>query len=692
MTVSKRRVEGTSSTTTARGVWPTGTDYSRAIQAPGFSFTDEELAAGKPGTNALGMPLVASGQNAVVFLLETGQKRNAVRCFLTPPSEGAYRYAALENHLVDTAPRALTSARWLSEGILVGENRWPVVVMPWVEGTPLNIAVENMLDDPPRLRALATQWAEVVRSLQRAGVAHGDLQHGNVLVRANDSIALVDLDGVWVPEIEIGPPAEFGHPNYQHPERNVEHWGRYVDSFPGALIELALNGLAADPTLERHLHGENLLFMRPDLEKPGESEVWGPLCASPDANVARLAAALRQRCEGPIANVLVPFEELRTAVVDASAQTMVRQPAVVAFAPKPDPKLAPGEVPWWEQNAPAATSIVGAVAGAPAPAAPKLAVPTTPVPMKPAAVSPLMQFGRNSMVAGLTAGALAGALGSVSTILVDSALDEQGETVAFVAFIGILLGGLLLSLQSIIGGNWSAAVRRFAIGAGVGGVASLLALPVASAAVLGVARETECGGCGNPPLEVPFIANVLIFVVVGAFVGFALGMLRSVKTAIGGLVAGHWGGAVGGAIFGATVAKYDDRAELDVYFLKPVTILVVALVGGSIGLAFGAMVRARRSATLTIIEGRNSGMEIAVEGKQATIGSLPSCDVVLNGDSAVIDRHAVVLLDEVPPALVPVGATVLNGVAVADRVPLSSGDVLMIGGSFIRVEFKDGQT
>ena len=301
------------------------------------------------------------------------------------------------------------------------------------------------------------------------------------------------------------------------------------------------------------------------------------------------------------------------------------------------------------------------ICGWPVPAAAinsfNLLVASTDETVKPAAVSPLMQFGRNSMVAGLTAGALAGALGSVSTILVDSALDEQGETVAFVAFIGILLGGLLLSLQSIIGGNWSAAFRRFLLGAAVGGAASLLALPVASAAVLGVAQETECGGCGSPPLEVPFIANVLIFVIVGSFIGFALGMLRSVKTAIGGLVAGHWGGAVGGAIFGATVAKYDDRAELDVYFLKPATILVVALVGGAIGLTFGAMVRARRVATLTIIEGRNSGMEIAVEGKQATIGSLPSCDVVLNGDSAVIDRHAVVLLDEVPPALVPVGAT-----------------------------------
>ena len=684
MTVSKRRIEGTTATGSTR-VWPTGTDYSRAIQSPATSFSDEQLSAGRAGTNALGMPLVASGQNAVVFLVQTGETRNAVRCFLTPPSEGAYRYAALENHLQNTAPRALTAARWLADGIMVGNDRWPVVVMPWVEGTPLNIAVEDMLDDPPRLRALATQWVEVVRSLQRAGVAHGDLQHGNVLIRANDSIALVDLDGVWVPEIEIGPPAEFGHPNYQHPERNVEHWGRHVDSFPGALIELALNGLAADPSLERHLHGENLLFMRSDLESPGDSEVWGALCSSPDVSVARLAAVLRQRCGGPIENVLVPFEDLRTAVVDAGASTVMRQPATVVAASTPDPTLASGETPWWEQ--PSAPSVVPALGVT-------MPLPTfeaEPVAAKPAAVSALVRLGRNSMVAGLTAGLVAGVLGALSTTLVDKALDERGETIAFVAFIGVLLGGLLLSMQSIIGRNWGAAARRFMLGGFVGGVASLLAVPLANAAVLAVSSDGPCGeGCLVPELQVPFIANVFIFVIVGAFVGFALGMLRSVKTGFGGLLAGQLGGAVGGAIFGATVAKYDD-GELDVLFLKPVTVLVVAVVTGSIGLAYGAMIRARRSATLTVIEGRNSGMEIAVEGKQATIGSSPKCDVVLNADPTVFATHVTLVLTDVPASVVLGGPVSINGAPAEGVATVASGDVLLVGRSFIRVEFKDGQ-
>ena len=309
-------------------VWPTGTDYSRAVQSPQASFGDASLQSGRPGMNTMGMPLVASGQNAVVFLMETASGRQAVRCFLTPPSEGAVRYEALERHLVDTAPRGLTAARWLNDGVSVGGHVWPVVVMPWVEGSPLNIAVEDMLEEPHRIRGLAQQWVEVVNALQRARVAHGDLQHGNVLVRENGTIALVDLDGVWVPEITIGPPAEFGHPNYQHPQRTAQHWGQYVDSFPAALIALALNALAVDPSLDRFLNGENLLFTRADLETPATSEIWAALCASPDAEVARTAAVLRDKCAGPIHAVLRPLDGL----VDASGAAVEEDRTVLRAA------------------------------------------------------------------------------------------------------------------------------------------------------------------------------------------------------------------------------------------------------------------------------------------------------------------------------------------------------------------------
>ncbi|MEQ1703610.1 MAG: hypothetical protein ABMA25_26175, partial [Ilumatobacteraceae bacterium] len=576
----------------AARVWPTGTDYSRAVQTPQMSFDDDELKGGRVGTNAMGMPLVASGQNAVVFLMETARGNQAVRCFLTPPSEGAVRYAALEKHLVHTAPRALTSARWLANGITVSGNVWPAVVMPWVEGKPLNIAVEDMLDEPHRLRALAEQWVEVVRALQRARVAHGDLQHGNVLVKENGSIALVDLDGVWVPEITIGPPSEFGHPNYQHPQRTVEHWGQYVDSFPGALIDLALRALAHDSSLERYLSGENLLFTRQDLERPMESEVWTQLCASTDPKVSDAAVVLRERCAGPIAAVLRPFDELLSPPsaperVEENGETVVRERVV---APAPAPSAAPTADEWWQQGASAVPSqslaAVGPAAGAAANEASTSAgaspAATTDAPSTGAGDSShqggggLLALGKNTIIAGLTGGALAGALGSVATSLFDPVLSERGETIAFVALIGLLLGGFLMSFQAMVASSWAAAARRFSVGGLCGGLAGTLAILPANAAVLALRTKGSCPSgnvarCVEP--SVPLFANVLVFAIVAGFVGTALGSLRSLRTGLFAAVAGVVGGAIGGALFGATVAKYSDTAELDVYFMRPVTIL-----------------------------------------------------------------------------------------------------------------------
>lgn len=720
-------------------VWPTGTDYSRAVQTPQVSFSEPDLAAGRPGLNMLGMPLVASGQNAVVFLLEAGSGRHAVRCFLTPPSEGAIRYSSLERHLAGRAPRGLTAARWLQTGITVDGTPWPVVVMPWVEGKPLNIAVEDILEDgePHRLVAMANQWSEIVVGLQAANLAHGDLQHGNVLVRPDGAIALVDLDGVWVPEITIGPPAEYGHPNYQHPQRTTQHWGQFVDSFPGALIELALRALAADPSLERFMNGENLLFSRSDLERPQDAPVWAALCASPSPDVASVATMLRSLCAGPIANVLCPYRQLLSGEAGgATVQRPSLSPPSALLAPSPTMEAvqAPAAGNWWEQPAAPLASVLstpsgGVIDGGPAVVVASQAgaaasthggVPAMARSAQPSDEAGAMAIGRTTTVAGLVGGALAGALGSVLTTSVDLMLSERMETVAFVMFISLLLGGFLLSFQSIAAGNWAAAFRRFAVGAGVGCLAGLVALVPADLALRAVSSEPGCVAVdgvapdGCVPIEecptedaapisaapdavcaedfsrVPAIANSLVFAIVAGAVGLALGLLRSRTTGMWCLGAGVVGGAVGGALFGATVADYTGL-QLDVYFLRPLTVLIVAIVCATIGVAFGAMVRARRLASLTIIEGRNSGMEIAVEGQKATIGSHARCDMVLRGDASVLPTHAELSFTAGPPLLTAHGDVRLNGGPVVHQgTVVRDGDVLKVGGSYIRVELKAG--
>jgi hypothetical protein len=92
-------------------VWPTGTDYSRTVQNAGSAFPDAGLKDAVVATNTFGMPLAATGQNAVVFLLRDHGLEQAVRCFTSEPKDGSKRYAALASHLASQSPTAITEAR-----------------------------------------------------------------------------------------------------------------------------------------------------------------------------------------------------------------------------------------------------------------------------------------------------------------------------------------------------------------------------------------------------------------------------------------------------------------------------------------------------------------------------------------------------------------------------------------------------
>lgn len=659
-------------TTTTRR-WPAGTDYSRVVQSPETAFVDSELAGRRPQLNILGMPMVASGQNAVVFLVNGPSGNEAVRCFLTPPTDGQRRYEALEAHLEHTSPRALTSARWVASGILVDGETWPVVVMPWIEGDRLNDAVEQLIDNPEAIRDLANQWAEVVRSLQYFSVAHGDLQHGNVLVRTSGQLALVDLDGVWVPAAEIDVPIEVGHPNYQHPGRTVAHWGRFVDSFPGMLIELGLRALAADPALQTYLNGENLLFTSSDLAAPQSSRAWDAVSASPDAEVRGLAGRLRFLCSQPADAAMLRYDDLRvvdtTVSIPMWAAPVPAVPLVAAAAGSREVQIGDGG------------SRVSAVAsdGQPTPAASQVS-PATSGTGRP---SIRTMLARGPVSSGAMAGLAAGLIAcSISKLLTGVIHGGTALSIVFLGLVGLTLGGLVTGWQSFISGSYRAAARQLAIGGVLGAVSSAASLYPANLV------KQAMHDLSNGKYRVSNIAMGVMWALVASLLSACLGALRSRITALLGFLTGTVSGFLGGLVFGANVAKFDDHGRL-VDLLRPTTFLIVAWVCAVIGAVFGQVTAIRRLATLRIMEGRNQGMEVVVERAQATIGSDPKSDLVLTGDDGVIGTHLTIDLAANPPTINAHGPTRLNGQPVTGPTALPPDGVVMIGRSFIRISTKD---
>ncbi len=303
--------------------YPTPSDYQEALQVPETAFKDAELQTATPRTNVLGLPQPITGAFAAVFPMTTeAGERYAVKCFLAEKPDQQARYDAVADGLNDLDHEALLGFEYQSTGIRVGDTEYPLLKMEWAEGTVLNRFVEEHLDAPEVLERLADAWAGLMNDLEALDLAHGDLQHGNVLVEEDDSLHLVDYDTMYVPALEGWASAEVGHRNYQHPDRTDADFGPYLDRFAGLVIYTALRACAVQPDLwGRYDTGENLLFRDVDFYTPDQSPLLNDLAEI--TPLSDLAEALRTACYVEPADV-PPLEAVRQGRLEPSQWTVSR--------------------------------------------------------------------------------------------------------------------------------------------------------------------------------------------------------------------------------------------------------------------------------------------------------------------------------------------------------------------------------
>ncbi|HEX4825244.1 MAG TPA: hypothetical protein VFV19_13140 [Candidatus Polarisedimenticolaceae bacterium] len=162
--------------------------------------------------------------------------------------------------------------------------------MEWIDAIGLLQYVEQNLGDQQAIASVAKSFAQVVLDMQQRGIAHGDLQHGNILVTKDASIRLVDYDGMFVPELAaVGPSGERGHRNYQSPKRGVQQFDATLDRFSAWVIYGSLAVIAAAPSmwlLNRHSGSESLMFAEGDFEDPTHSPLVAQLRGSSEATLS----------------------------------------------------------------------------------------------------------------------------------------------------------------------------------------------------------------------------------------------------------------------------------------------------------------------------------------------------------------------------------------------------------------------
>ena len=264
---------------------PTAMEYRDALQAPDLAFLDRELRGGRLVLDRLGLPRASSGNFAAVFHVRCLLRQYAVRCFLRS-TEGAHeRYRLISGALGDapaTAGRWTVGFEYVPEGVRVGGAVYPLIKMEWVDGTQLHTYVGANLGRPDTIYELAGSFLTMMCDLRQSGLAHGDLQHGNILVTRVGGLKLVDYDCMFTPRMAGEPAPEVGHPNYQHPQRTAEHFDASLDDFSSWVIYVSLVALAYAPWLwSRFDGGDECLFLRKkDFLYPESSEAIGAMRAA----------------------------------------------------------------------------------------------------------------------------------------------------------------------------------------------------------------------------------------------------------------------------------------------------------------------------------------------------------------------------------------------------------------------------
>ena len=280
---------------------PSLDQYAAAVQSPHHAFADPELQTASIALGSFGLPRVISGNFGCVYQLTARTQRAfAVKLFTRLAPDLARRYDAVAAQLHGAASDRFVGFEFQPGGILVSGVRHPLLKMEWVQGTTLaRYVAANLRSD--LLYPVAHDWIRLVEALGAAGIAHGDLQHGNIIVTGNGSLKLVDYDGMFVPALNGLRGVEIGHRNYQHPARTGGDFHAELDNFPAWLIDVSLLALAADPTLWRRHGGgeEKLLFSQDDLRAPDRSALFRELESSGRLHAVNGARLLRELLRRP---------------------------------------------------------------------------------------------------------------------------------------------------------------------------------------------------------------------------------------------------------------------------------------------------------------------------------------------------------------------------------------------------------
>ena len=227
---------------------PSCSDYSTSIsvkeliKAPKLSGGAPEIYKNKP--------IRYAGGFCIVFPYIVGNNKYAVRCWHAYLEGAKERTKKIAESLKKLHLPYFVGFEYVDNGIATSTGVQPIVIMDWVDAKPLKTYIEENLGRQDILCQLADSFLKMTKDLHDNNISHGDLQHGNIMVKSNGEIVLVDYDSMYVPELDGWTDEISGLVGYQHPARWANKFlSPKADYFSEMIIYVSIIALSQLPEL-----------------------------------------------------------------------------------------------------------------------------------------------------------------------------------------------------------------------------------------------------------------------------------------------------------------------------------------------------------------------------------------------------------------------------------------------------------
>ena len=232
---------------------------------------DEHAKNGVFKRDARGRLIAYAGGFSVVFPYEDTQGGKwAFRCWHSDVNNSQKRYELIAEAIQNAHLDFLCGFEYVEKGINVEGSIYPTTRMRWIDGVTIKDYICQNKNSKDLLISLADNFLKMTSELHKLSLAHGDLQHGNILVDKNHHLFLVDYDSFYCPQLKGEEDTVTGLPDYQHPARMKNKVvSEKLDYFSELVIYLSILAIAEDPSLIEKYRVEDadrLLFVKEDYE------------------------------------------------------------------------------------------------------------------------------------------------------------------------------------------------------------------------------------------------------------------------------------------------------------------------------------------------------------------------------------------------------------------------------------------